>query len=275
MIKLLVLDLDGTLFNSQVKMSSRNQEAVLKAQESGVRIALASGRSHFILKEVIQALKLEEFEGFVIGNNGQDLMDFHLNQYTKGEKVKESACRAVMNIAVRYQLEVFGHDNQESVFYSPMSGLKLHPHRKNQGYNEDTQYFNHPKDMDKIGLFFALERDDCYQVAEELRDMIQDTAQVLVINPTCIELVPPHMDKVIGVNLICQRYGYKKEEVLILGDGQNDLQMAKNYPFVAMANALEEVKQAALRLTLSNDEDGVAIEIEKTILGGNKNVGSS
>lgn len=274
MIKLLVLDLDGTLFNSEVKISERNQTAILNAQKMGVRVAIASGRSHFILQEVIHALKLDELNGFVIGNNGQDLMDFQKQEFAKKEKVKEEACRTVLEIAVRENLEVFGHDNQESFFYSPKNGYKLHPHRLSQGYNEETHTFDDPKDMDKIGLFFAVERDDCYRIAEELSAKIQDIAQVLVINPTCIELVPPGMDKVVGVDAICKRYGYTKEEVLILGDGQNDLQMAKSYPFVAMANALEEVKKAALRLTLSNDEDGVAHEIEKTILGGKENVRS-
>jgi len=69
-----------------------------------------------------------------------------------------------------------------------------------------------------------------------------------------------------SIDVIVERYGLNKEEILVMGDGQNDLGMAKKYPFVAMANALDEVKKAAMRLTLSNDEDGVAFEIERSIL---------
>lgn len=268
MIQLLVLDLDGTLFTTQQQISKRNLAAVLAAQrEKGVRVAVASGRSCFILKAVYDALALKQYQGFVIGNNGQELYDFKENKLTKGNKISREACYHVVEVAKKRNLEVFAHNNQVGMFYSPKEGNKYHPERKSENFDEAAGYFTDKQDLDKIGLFFADERDDIYSVAKELRALIQNQAQVLVINANCIELVPTGMDKVLGVDLITELYGWKKEEVLILGDGQNDLQMAKNYPFVAMANALEEVKQAACRLTASNDEDGVALEIEKTILG--------
>lgn len=265
MIKLLVLDLDGTLFNSNAELSEKNRRAVILAQQAGVRIALASGRSYFSLKELCERLEMPKYSGFVIGNNGQDLYDFKEGSLTKGAKIAHSACLKVFKIAHRFNLEVFGHDNEIFYFYSPEGLEKLHPERDSYGYNPDTGFFEVDGDMDKIGLFIAEGRTDCYEILTALKEEISE-AQVTLVNSNCIELVPPNMDKVNGIDLIVKRCGFQKDEILVMGDGQNDLGMAKRYPFVAMANALSEVKAAACRLTLSNDEDGVAYEIENKIL---------
>ncbi len=273
MVRLLVLDLDGTLFNSSAQISERNRMAVLAAQrQKQVRVAVASGRSFFILKELCDTIGLERYQGFVIGNNGQDLYDFSTKTLTKGAKIPLAVCRQVMKLAQEEQLEVFAHNNQISMFYSPTGGSKYHPEKESRRYNEMTGYFEMEEDLDKIGLFISTERKDAEQLKDRLQKRIQEAAQVMVVNANCIELVPKGMDKVLGVDHICERLGLEKQEVLVMGDGQNDLKMAQKYPFVAMANALPSVQKAAMRMTLSNDEDGVAYEIERTILGGREDV---
>lgn len=266
MIKLLVLDMDGTLYNSKVELTERNYTAIMNAQKKGVRIALASGRSRFVLLDIINTLQLENYEGFIIGNNGQELYDFKQNTMTKKDKIKLSACKKLVQVAFKYNLEIFGHNDELRYSYEPKEGSKLHPGRGTCRFDEKKGYFTDELDMDKIGVFIAADRTDSYEILKELQDCIQDEAQCILVNANCIELVPVGMDKVNGIDIIVERYGLNKEEILVMGDGQNDLGMAKKYPFVAMANALDEVKKAAMRLTLSNDEDGVAFEIERSIL---------
>ena len=127
MIKLLVLDMDGTLYNSKVELTERNYNAVMKAQEKGVRIALASGRSHFVLKDIIDTLQLAEYDGFIIGNNGQELYDFKQKTITKEDKIKLSACKKLVQVALKRNLEVFGHNDEVGYSYEPKEGSKLHP----------------------------------------------------------------------------------------------------------------------------------------------------
>ena len=267
MVKLLVLDLDGTLYNSKVELSEGNRRALLAAQEKGVRVALASGRAYYGLKELCGVLDMPRHNGFVIGNNGQDLFDFRTGTLTKGAKVCREACLQMMAVAKRRGLEVFAHNNEVSAFYSPPHGRKAHPERESRRYDEATGFFEgEDGDMDKIGIFIDGGEEENYEILRELQGLIEPKARCVLTNIGCIELVPPGMDKVDGIDLIVERYGLAREEVLVIGDGQNDLGMARKYPFVAMGNALSEVKAAAIRDTLTNDEDGVAYEVRRTIL---------
>lgn len=267
MVKLLVLDLDGTLYNSRVELTRGNREAILAAQEKGVRVALASGRAYYGLKDLCGELEMPGHDGFVIGNNGQDLYDFREGTLTKGAKVCREACLAMMEVAKRRGLQVFAHNDEVSAFYDPPHGRALYPGRGSRRYDEKTGFFEgEDGDMDKIGVFIAGDEAENYEILRELQGLIEPKARCVLTNIGCIELVPPGMDKVNGIDLIVERYGFRREEVLVLGDGQNDLGMARKYPFVAMGNALSEVKAAAVRQTLTNDEDGVAYEIRRTIL---------
>lgn len=267
MIRLLVLDMDGTLYNSRTQISPRNKAALRAAQEKGVRVALASGRNYQGLQETCRELELDTHDGFVVGNNGQDLYDFRRGELTQGAKICRSAWITALEVGKRRNMEVFGHNNGEGCYYAPREGMKLHPGRESRRYDETTGLFDEPGDMDKIGIFIPQKEPYCYEVLDELCQLIRtDEAQCVLVNPLCIELVPPGMDKSVGVDQIVERYGLARDEVLVMGDGQNDLGMAKKYPFVAMANALSEVKACALRITASNDDDGVALEIERSIL---------
>lgn len=267
MVKLLVLDMDGTLYNSRTEISQENLRALQAAQEKGVRIALASGRAYYGLKDLCKELGMDRHGGFVIGNNGQDLFDFQQGTLSRGAKVCREACLQMMAVAKRRGLEVFAHNDQVGAFYAPEGGARLHPERESHRYDPATGFFEgEDGDMDKIGVFIANGAPECYDILHELQALIEPKAQCVLTNVGCIELVPPGMDKANGIDMIVERYGLHRDEVLVIGDGQNDLGMARRYPFVAMGNALAEVKAAAIRETLTNDEDGVAYEIGRTIL---------
>ena len=73
--KLLILDLDGTLTNSEKKVSKRTKEALFEAMDSGVKVVLASGRPAFGIRPVADALELEERGGYILAYNGGRIID--------------------------------------------------------------------------------------------------------------------------------------------------------------------------------------------------------
>ena len=90
---------------------------------------------------------------------------------------------------------------------------------------------------------------------------------VLFSAPTFLEIMPQGVDKGEGIRRLGELYGIGTDEIMALGDSQNDLDMLKAAGFpVAMANAAEEVKAAAAYVTASNDDDGVAAAVEKFVL---------
>jgi hydroxymethylpyrimidine pyrophosphatase-like HAD family hydrolase len=82
------------------------------------------------------------------------------------------------------------------------------------------------------------------------------------------DVTPPDVDKGRLVDLLAERLGVAREDIAVLGDMGNDAQMFARAGFaVAMGNATPEIKALAHAVTLSNDEDGFALAIERHILG--------
>ena len=74
--KLLVLDLDGTLTNKQKKITPHTKETLLKIQEQGVKIVLASGRPTYGIAPLAEQLELQKYEGYILAYNGGEIIDW-------------------------------------------------------------------------------------------------------------------------------------------------------------------------------------------------------
>jgi HAD superfamily hydrolase (TIGR01484 family) len=106
------------------------------------------------------------------------------------------------------------------------------------------------------------------RLTEFLQVALAGRANVARSQPYYCDVIPPGIDKGRLVELLRDRLGVPREEVLVLGDMENDLEMFAKAGFaVAMENAAEAVKRVADATTLSNDEDGVAVAIERYVLG--------
>ena len=73
---LLVLDLDGTLTNSKKEISPRNLQTLLRLQQSGVRLVLASGRPTYGIAPLADALHMKEYGGFILSYNGGEIIEW-------------------------------------------------------------------------------------------------------------------------------------------------------------------------------------------------------
>ena len=74
--KLLVLDLDGTLTNAKKEITPRNREALIRVQQQGVKLILASGRPTFGIAPLADELRMKEFGGFILSYNGGEIIDW-------------------------------------------------------------------------------------------------------------------------------------------------------------------------------------------------------
>ena len=98
----------------------------------------------------------------------------------------------------------------------------------------------------------------------ELSLRLQGQINVFRSEPYFLELVPQGIDKALSLEVLLKEIGVKREEVIAMGDGYNDLSMIQFAGLgIAMGNAQEPVKKAANYITLSNEEDGVAEAIDK------------
>ncbi len=286
MIKLLALDLDGTLLNSLGDIPKKNLEAIQKAEEKGVLVTIATGRR---FRDALPVARQLNLNAPVICHNGA------LLKYA--DTLETVAVSLVANETVQEILRVgreFGGDALISadprgkgvLLYDRISDenipLQKYIHWSKRLHGaEAEEAVHHVENLeavcDQIETVHVSFSGKCASMAHLemiLRSELNETATVLTtvyphLDFTLIDILPPDASKGIGVEKLALLHNLSAENVMAMGDNFNDLEMLE-YAGIAvlMGNASPELlEREEFYTTLSNDENGVALAIEKYILG--------
>jgi Cof subfamily protein (haloacid dehalogenase superfamily) len=269
--KLLAIDLDGTLLDSAGRISDGNMSAVRKAQRSGVRVAVTTGRSFSSAEEYIRLVGPGEpaitYNGALIQNGASVL-----KRFTLGPGVVQEA------VSLFHEL---GHP---PIVYTA-DGRKFY--ERIDRYGKDFFSFSKGAEtsLTRVVDLAAREWDGVLRVsvitgsehipALHLAAAERMGARVRTVdtffpdwNFWIFEVLDAACSKSNALAFLCAVFGIGREEVIAIGDNDNDIDMLSWAGFgVAMQNALQPVKKAAAYVTeKSNDDDGVAEVIERFIL---------
>lgn len=268
--KLLVLDLDGTLTNTRKEVTEHTRTTLIKAQEQGLKIVLASGRPTYGIAPLANLLQLDKYEGYVLSYNGGEIIDW---------KTGELLYKNLLDPEVLPYLYQCANDNHFAIVtYDGEYVLTEYP---DDEYVLKEALLNVMK-IKKVDNFLKAVQHPiakCLIVGEPTRlavlekgmyNHLHDRMGVFRSEPYFLELVPKGIDKAQSLAVLLKEIGMTKDEMIAVGDGFNDLSMIKYAGLgVAMSNAQEVVKENADFITLSNEEDGVAHVVEKFILSEN------
>ncbi|HIV42240.1 MAG TPA: Cof-type HAD-IIB family hydrolase [Candidatus Mediterraneibacter guildfordensis] len=277
-IKMIGLDLDGTLLTDRKEFTDRSKRALRTAIDSGIVVLIATGRPLTGIPEEIR-----NFPGmrYALTSNGAKVMDVWENRVVDEHLLSAKLAEKALEICGKYDTlqEVY----YDGVSYAPADKRDMIPRyhknpnmweymRKTRIWVEDIFRMVRESDrgLDKIQMLFAdmEERTKAWQELSEVEGL--ELVGSLGYN---IEINAAGVNKGSGLVSLGRLLGIRREEIMACGDGDNDLLMLKEVGFgVAMANAEEEVKKAADYITLSNEEDGVADAIEKFALRGGDGV---
>mgnify|MGYP005783487163 CR=1 FL=1 len=271
-IRLIAVDLDGTLLNSQKELTPRTKEALTRAAEKGVHIVPATGRTFGGVPEIVRSLP---FVRYGICINGGSVWDAQIDgaihtaeiPYERAEEIFDY----VEQFHTMYDCYVDGWGKSDRKFFDHLLDyvdedvVKIikatrSPVDDFRGYIRSLSH-----DIQKIILFFRdLEVHD--RMIEKIRADLPDMAVTAAL-PCNIELNNKDANKGAALRILCEHLGFGPEQAMAFGDGGNDQSMIETAGLgVVMANGVPELKAAADYITLSNDEDGVAAAIEKFVL---------
>ena len=263
-VKMITIDLDGTLLRSDGSVSDRTVRTLQAARDKGVVVAIATGRMYQTARPYGDRLDLGDsplllFAGGLIETLESKKILFQ--QVIPREWAQELA-----DLARRrgWQLQTYIDDVLRAA--------------RDDEWIRDYERITHSKAC-ICGDDFYHVQGDCNKLLSRgghddlvaRKALIEKTFpgrfNVLFSAPTFLEIMPQGVDKGEGIRRLGELYGIGTDEIMALGDSQNDLDMLKAAGFpVAMANAAEEVKAAAAYVTASNDDDGVAAAVEKFVL---------
>lgn len=271
-IKIIVTDLDGTLMApDHMTVTERTKNALFKAHEKGVKIAIATGRTLSVIDNVTDQIP---FVDYVIFSNGAVVYDRckGKNIYTK--YVPKDAAEKIVNFLEQYPAyyDVFQngcqHTQGDKGELFKNNGLPegfIQDYIKKIVLHDNLPEFVRNNDIEKINLFYFNGK-----YHKEISDYLFSIDNIECTSPVLgdIEMTGKNVDKGEALKGLCKELNFTPDEVMTFGDADNDIGMLKfaKYGF-AMENADEECKNVAAYTTLSNADDGVAVAVEKYVLG--------
>lgn len=266
--KLLVLDVDGTLLNDAKEISKRTLAALLKVQQMGVRIVLASGRPTYGLMPLAKLLELGNYGGFILSYNGGQIISADNGEILFERRINPEMIPYLEKKARKNEFAIFTYHDDVILTDSPDN---IHIQRE--------AMLNDLKIVQEEELSIAIDFAPCKcmlvsddeMALQELEDhwkrRLNGALDVFRSEPYFLEVVPCAINKANTLGVLLEQLEIEREDVIAIGDGVCDVTMIQLAGMgVAMGNAQDSVKACADWVTDSNEDEGVAVAVEKLII---------
>lgn len=271
--KMVVMDMDGTLLTNDKKISDRNREALKRASQMGVKIVVSTGR---IFASALAYGEMLGVDTPIIASNGAYIREKDMDEVAYAKGLGESNIREIISLSHNHGL-VCQFYTWNTIFTEKISYSSLNYERWNKSLPEGKKVrieVIDKSDWDIViknygnSILKCVISDDDFEKLSNLRDDISKLdVEIASSYPNNFEVMSKGVSKGKAVEVLAGIYNLSRDEVICMGDSENDLSMIQYAGMgIAMGNACEMIKNAARFVTLSNEEDGVAFAVEKFIL---------
>ncbi|WP_025001970.1 Cof-type HAD-IIB family hydrolase [Prevotella dentasini] len=265
--RMIVLDLDGTLTNERKEITPKTKQALMAAQQRGVRVVLASGRPTCGITALADELELAENGGYILAFNGGKITDCGNGNVIFEQKLDDRLVPALYHAAMKAGMEILTYQGEGIAATKKENKYVLHEAFINK--MPVTEYADFPGQVVYPVNKCLIVGDPAplHTLEERLKVSLRGRADVYRSAGFFLECVPPGIDKANSLSRLITSLGISREEIIACGDGYNDQSMIRFAGLgVAMANAPRDIQDTADYITYSNEEDGVAHVVEKFIL---------
>ena len=261
--KIIFLDLDGTLTNDEKKVTPKTREALIDIQKKGHIVVLASGRPTPGIIPVAEAVELEKYGGYIMAFNGGKIINRKTREVVFENVMNKKYIKPLLKYAKENDIGLISYDDERIIV-----GTRV------------DQYIEIESKINKISLFetdmenyINYNPNKCLMTAnpdvaktheEILARRFENELSISRSADYFIEIMPKGIDKAASIEVLINKLGIDRSNTVACGDGYNDISMVEYAGIgVAMANAVDSVKEKADYITASNNEDGIAEVIEK------------
>lgn len=262
MIKAVFIDIDETLTNSQREVTEKTKLEIKKCVENGVKIILTSGRSRR------EAMDFQEQIGtspYIVSSNGASAYDAENGVEIYNERIdpqmalqlikhsRENGYRIKLNYKDLLVMNeaAYPDEKDKEVSYEELERVAVE--------EQVVQCVITSTDFEKMKVFRDYIKNECVGIAVANESKRFKNPDLKPSRNYYCDVASVKVSKGNAVKAVCEYFEIKPEEIVTIGDGENDLSMFELTPnSVAMGNSLPEIKEKANYVTDSNDEDGVA-----------------
>ena len=266
--KLLVLDVDGTLLNDEREISKRTLAALLKVQQMGVRIVLASGRPTYGLMPLAKTLELGNYGGFVLSYNGCQIIKAQNGEILFERRINPEMLPYLEKKARKNGFAIFTYHNDTLITDSPDNEYIKNEALLNNLKIIKEDEFSTAIDFAPCKCMLVSDKEEALiELEQHWEKRLAGTLDAFRSEPYFLEVVPCGVNKANTLGALLEHLEVTREEAIAVGDGVCDVTMLQLAGMgIAMGHSQDSVKVCADYVTASNEEDGVALAVEKLIL---------
>jgi len=268
MIKLIAVDMDGTLLNNEKHIAEAQREALKKAASAGIKVVLCTGRPLFGVLPLYKELDLSSNEGYAILNNGCEIRKTENWTLVRSFELTGKEIFYLHSLVKDYDIDFTLSDDKHYFCV----GKKPNKYTVRDGelvYVPITEITLEEAMSGKYRMFKAMyvgDMDELTKFQENLPADINKFYSICRSQKIILEAMPVGADKGQTLKFLVEQLGIERSEVMAIGDGNNDVEMLEYAGIgVAMANGTEAAKNSAKYITDTNENDGVAKVIYKYV----------
>ncbi|MEU8654329.1 HAD family hydrolase [Streptomyces sp. NPDC048737] len=259
--RLIATDLDGTLLRSDESISLRTRDALAAATAAGASHIVVTGRGVPWTRHILDDLG---YDGLAVCGQGAQVYDAGahrlLTSVTLDRQLAGVALAKIEAEVGPLYLAASRDGLDGEVLVGP--GYAVTGTLPSTPFTDASDLWSAP--LNKIYIQHPELSDD--ELAEAARQAAGGFVSVAMAGAGIVELLPLGLSKATGLSLAARRLGLKAADTIAFGDMPNDIPMfAWSARSVAMANAHPDLKAVADELTTSNEEDGIAVVLERLL----------
>ncbi|BCN32536.1 Cof-type HAD-IIB family hydrolase [Anaeromicropila herbilytica] len=265
--KVLVLDIDGTVTNSNKEITEKTLNAIINIQKQGCTVVLASGRPTPGIMPVANELKLSEYGGYILSFNGAKIINCKTNEIIYQKTLPLDIVPTIYEEAKQNEVGLVTYEGDKVISGTGVDEFVIKEANINKINIKEVDNFPEYVTFDINKCLMTGEPKKLEALDKELNGKYGEGLSIYRSEPFFLEIMPKNIDKAYSLEQLCKHLHITKDEMIAVGDGFNDLSMIRYAGLgVAMDNAQDKVKEVADHITKSNDEDGVAFVIEKFMM---------
>lgn len=275
-MKVIALDLDGTLLNSQKEISLKTKEMLIRLQEEGVAVLLSSGRPLHGMIRYAEELKINQYNGYISSYNGAKVTKIRDQKNLLSEPLDLTLAKDILRHLEKFDVKpMIFHENYVLVS-DVYNGKILIDGQIVETYQNESrsnnmllkEFTNLAEDIDFPPMKILISGNPEY-LQENINEITQPfigRSSMTFSDRFYFEFNALGVSKGQALKSLLERHDISPNQVVAFGDGDNDLTLIETAGLgVAMGNANEKVKGIADRVTLSNNEDGIAVFLEEIL----------
>lgn len=263
-IKTIVLDIDGTLLDSNFNIMPKTKKALLELQKKDVRLILASGRPIKSMLNLAKELKIDQYSGIIVSNNGSIGYDIKNNKYIYDTPIDKTLVQEILKSfedkPIQPMLEYGKYFLVKNVYGGNITlngevhNIMEREARVGGFLLKEVEFIENYANDHINKILTIVEPEIIKETINEYKDKFGDKIHVVQTAPFFMEFIRPESNKAYAL----KKLNLDPETMMSFGDSMNDKELVEFAKYgVAMGNAQEEVKEVANYVTEDNDSEGI------------------